>query len=115
MEKLHKKIDNLSKATTQGDLVKRMQAILNEMAYYISQSETIVNDSREGWRDEYTDSLYHDAVSNQNETRGSLPDFARMGSQKRVEQFKARDAVLNETKSRREKQKQASEIPPRMA
>lgn len=54
-------IDALSATTTHHKLVVEIQKILHTIAYYISQSEAAILECREGWHDEYTKALYHDA------------------------------------------------------
>lgn len=61
MAALEKKIADLSKTRTHDELVRELQVILRQLAYYASQSETAVNDYREQWHDDYTNSLYEDA------------------------------------------------------
>ena len=47
----------LSEARTVADLVRRLQPILNELAYYGVTGETAVLEAHEEWRSQYNDSL----------------------------------------------------------
>jgi hypothetical protein len=50
-------IGALSEARTIADLVRRLQPILNELAYYGVTGETAVLEAHEEWRSQYNDSL----------------------------------------------------------
>ena len=53
MEKLHSEIDALAECTNSRELVGQLQRILKIVAYYISQSEGVILDQCEIWRDSH--------------------------------------------------------------
>lgn len=70
MDALEEEITALSKTSTHDELVRQMQVILRQMAYYVSQSEAAVNDYREEWRDEFTERLYESAGASEEPSPG---------------------------------------------
>jgi len=60
MDSLNKRIDSLNEAKDVADLADRLQKILGQVAYYVSQSEGATLEVREKWHDDYTDALYSD-------------------------------------------------------
>ena len=57
MDILYAKIENLH---NDKDKVKSIQEILYQMAYYISQTETVILDRNEEWRQESTKKMKKD-------------------------------------------------------
>lgn len=60
---IYGKIDDLSKSRTLPDLIVRVQAILNELAYYAVNGEAAVMETREEWHSEFADRLYAAAAA----------------------------------------------------
>jgi len=57
MESTCARIDELDRATSVKDLARQLKAILGDFAYYISQSEGVINDTHEDWRHNYARAL----------------------------------------------------------
>jgi hypothetical protein len=60
---IYNHIDALSEARTVADLVRRLQPILSELAYYGVTGETAVLEAHEEWRTQYTDRLRSESTA----------------------------------------------------
>lgn len=98
MAALEKKIADLSKTRTHDELVRELQVILRQLAYYASQSETAVNDYREQWHDDYTNSLYEDA---------GLPPTGSEGGRKKTSSHSASAAAAGASETSEEARREA--------
>ena len=70
-------IDALSEARTVADLVRRLQPILAELAYYGVTGETAVLEAHEEWRTQYTDRLRSESGPAAPRPDEMRPDAAR--------------------------------------
>jgi len=60
---IYNHIDDLSEARSVADLVRRLQPILSELAYYGVTGETAVLEAHEEWRTQYTDRLRSESTA----------------------------------------------------
>jgi hypothetical protein len=70
-------IDALSEARSVADLVRRLQPILSELAYYGVTGETAVLEAHEEWRTQYTDRLRSESGPDAARPDAARPDAAR--------------------------------------
>jgi len=92
-------IDALSEARTVADLVRRLQPILAELAYYGVTGETAVLEAHEEWRTQYTDRLRSEsgpAAARPDEMR---PDAARPAARPDARPDAARPATSHSSRA----------------
>ena len=83
---IYNDIDALSEARSVAELVRRLQPILSELAYYGVTGETAVLEAHEEWRTQYTDRLRsesgpdasaHSAAADSSASRDARPSASR--------------------------------------
>jgi hypothetical protein len=58
---IFEKIDQLDESKSVKELVARLKPILEEMAYYMINSDGVVTETQEEWHEEYADRLFSEA------------------------------------------------------